>query len=257
MLDEGLLFRTNESAFVETKRKLVDECELWAIVSLPGGVFSTAGAGVKTNLMFFTKGKKTERIWYYDLSWVKVGKKTPLTLAHFGFGKDGSVLEDEALPAALLAEWQADEANAGQAFPSYARMLASHSDSRYSWTVDFTERRTKSREEMQPLLDKAAEIRAAVVDLKEELKRLKKDKAAAGAIQATEATIRERDKAARDMEAEAAAIDAAVFDLKAVNPNAVAVVDDRTLGEIIASIDEQGQAVVSALARLNALLAEG
>jgi len=257
VLDEGLLFRTNESAFVETKRKLVDECELWAIVSLPGGVFSTAGAGVKTNLMFFTKGKKTERIWYYDLSWVKVGKKTPLTLAHFGFGKDGSVLEDEALPAALLAEWQADEANAGQAFPSYARMLASHSDSRYSWTVDFTERRTKSREEMQPLLDKAAEIRAAVVDLKEELKRLKKDKAAAGAIQATEATIRERDKAARDMEAEAAAIDAAVFDLKAVNPNAVAVVDDRTLGEIIASIDEQGQAVVSALARLNALLAEG
>ena len=27
-------------AFVETKRKLVDECDLWAIVSLPGGVFS-------------------------------------------------------------------------------------------------------------------------------------------------------------------------------------------------------------------------
>jgi type I restriction enzyme M protein len=43
VLDEGLLFRTNESAFVETKRKLLDECELWAIVSLPGGVFSTAG----------------------------------------------------------------------------------------------------------------------------------------------------------------------------------------------------------------------
>lgn len=68
VLDEGLLFRTNESAFVETKRKLLDECELWAIVSLPGGVFSTAGAGVKTNLLFFTKGKKTKRIWSYDLS---------------------------------------------------------------------------------------------------------------------------------------------------------------------------------------------
>jgi type I restriction-modification system DNA methylase subunit len=58
VLDEGLLFRTNESTFVETKRKLVDECDLWCIVSLPGGVFSTAGAGVKTNLLFFTKGKK-------------------------------------------------------------------------------------------------------------------------------------------------------------------------------------------------------
>ncbi len=95
VLDEGQLFRTNESAFVETKRKLVDECDLWAIVSLPGGVFSTAGAGVKTNLLFFTKGRKTKKIWYYDLSHVKVGKKTPLTLAHFGFGKDGSALDDQ------------------------------------------------------------------------------------------------------------------------------------------------------------------
>jgi type I restriction enzyme M protein len=58
VLDEGLLFRTNESAFVETKRKLVDECSLWCVISLPGGVFSTAGAGVKTNLLFFTKGGK-------------------------------------------------------------------------------------------------------------------------------------------------------------------------------------------------------
>ncbi|MBP9952023.1 MAG: N-6 DNA methylase [Cypionkella sp.] len=71
--DEGMLFRANDSFFVEIKRKLVDECGLWAIVSLPGGVFSTAGAGVKTNLLFFTKGKKTQRIWYYDLSNLNVG----------------------------------------------------------------------------------------------------------------------------------------------------------------------------------------
>ncbi len=101
VLDEGLLFRNNESAFVETKRKLVDECDLWCIVSLPGGVFSTAGAGVKTNLLFFTKGKKTERIWYYDLSQVKIGKKSPMTLAHFGFDKQGGVLADADLPGTL------------------------------------------------------------------------------------------------------------------------------------------------------------
>jgi type I restriction enzyme M protein len=52
-------------------------------VSLPQGVFVTAGAGVKTNLLFFTKGKPTERIWYYDLSAVKVTKKNPLTLGKF------------------------------------------------------------------------------------------------------------------------------------------------------------------------------
>jgi type I restriction enzyme M protein len=83
VLDEGVLFRTNETAFVQTKRKLLDDCDLWCIISLPGGVFTAAGAGVKTNLLFFTKGRPTERIWYYDLSDVKVGKKTPFTLDKF------------------------------------------------------------------------------------------------------------------------------------------------------------------------------
>lgn len=81
VIDEGVLFRTNETAFVQTKRKLLDDCDLWCIVSMPPGVFSQAGAGVKTNLLFFNKGRPTERIWYYDLSDLKVGKKTPFTLA--------------------------------------------------------------------------------------------------------------------------------------------------------------------------------
>jgi type I restriction enzyme M protein len=83
VLDEGVLFRTNETAFVQTKRKLLDDCDLWCILSLPPGAFVNAGAGVKTNLLFFTRGEPTERIWYYDLSDIKMGKKSPLTLAHF------------------------------------------------------------------------------------------------------------------------------------------------------------------------------
>ncbi|MEO8349383.1 MAG: N-6 DNA methylase, partial [Acidobacteriota bacterium] len=83
VIDEGVLFRTNETAFVQTKRKLLDDCDLWCILSLPPGVFSSAGAGVKTNLLFFTRGGPTERIWYYDFSDVKVGKKSPLTLDRF------------------------------------------------------------------------------------------------------------------------------------------------------------------------------
>ena len=79
VLDEGVLFRTNETAFVQVKRKLLNECNVWCIVSLPGGVFTAAGAGVKTNLVFFTKGEQTERIWYYDISDVKVTKKNPFT----------------------------------------------------------------------------------------------------------------------------------------------------------------------------------
>jgi type I restriction enzyme M protein len=83
VLDEGVLFRTNETAFVQTKRKLLDDCDLWCIVSLPSGTFVNAGAGVKTNLLFFTKGEPTQKTWYYDLSDIKVGKKSPLKLAHF------------------------------------------------------------------------------------------------------------------------------------------------------------------------------
>jgi type I restriction enzyme M protein len=83
VIDEGVLFRTNETAFVQTKRKLLDDCDLWCIVSLPAGTFVNAGAGVKTNLLFFTRGGPTERVWYYDLSDVKVGKKTPLTMGSF------------------------------------------------------------------------------------------------------------------------------------------------------------------------------
>jgi type I restriction enzyme M protein len=78
-----VLFRNNEAAFVQTKRKLLNDCDLWCIVSLPPGVFSSAGAGVKTNLLFFTKGGPTERVWYYDLSNIKVTKKQPLTLDRF------------------------------------------------------------------------------------------------------------------------------------------------------------------------------
>jgi type I restriction enzyme M protein len=83
VLDEGVLFRTNETAFVQTKRKLLDACDVWCIVSLPAGTFIGAGGGVKTNLLFFTKGRPTERIWYYDLSDVKVTKRKPLTLEAF------------------------------------------------------------------------------------------------------------------------------------------------------------------------------
>ncbi len=83
VIDEGVLFHTKTAAYQQTKRKLLNECDLWCIVSLPAGVFVNAGAGGKTNLLFFTKGRPTKRIWYYDLSDIKVTKKKPLTLKRF------------------------------------------------------------------------------------------------------------------------------------------------------------------------------
>ena len=86
VVDEGLLFRTNEHAFVQTKQKLLDECNLYCIVSLAPGVFTSAGSGVKSNVLFFNRGESTKSVWYYELSpsdRERFTKKSPLTLAHF------------------------------------------------------------------------------------------------------------------------------------------------------------------------------
>ena len=85
VVDEGMLFR-DETAFLQTKRKLLEECDVHCIVSLAPGVFTTAGAGVKTNILFFKKGKPTREIWYYEVlpnERDRFTKTMPLTLSHF------------------------------------------------------------------------------------------------------------------------------------------------------------------------------
>ncbi len=86
VVDEGLLFRASERAFVDAKRKLLQDCDLYCIVSLPAGVFRTAGSGVKTNLLFFNKGSATRDIWYYEIhpkGRERFTKTQPLTLSDF------------------------------------------------------------------------------------------------------------------------------------------------------------------------------
>ena len=47
------------------RKMLLENCNLHTILDLPSGVFT--GAGVKTVVLFFTKGEPTEKIWYYQL----------------------------------------------------------------------------------------------------------------------------------------------------------------------------------------------
>jgi type I restriction enzyme M protein len=78
VMDDGVLFKTNENAYVQTKKELLEEFNLWAIVSLPTGVFANAvanGTGPKTNLLFFNREVDktgnpvgTKEIWYYEVS---------------------------------------------------------------------------------------------------------------------------------------------------------------------------------------------
>jgi type I restriction enzyme M protein len=225
VLDEGLLYRTNEEAFVRTKRKLLDECDVWAIVSLPSGAFTSSGAGVKTNLVFFTKGPRTERIWYYDLSHIKVGKKTPLTLQHFA--KFFELLDKRGTAAA---------------------------ETEHSWSVDFAERREKAREEAEPHRREAEAQREKALLLREQAKAHRKNghEELADKLLAEVAAF---EKIARDAMAKAQGIEDAVYDLKAVNPREKKVTDTRTPEQLLAAIKDKGAEVEAALSKLHALLA--
>jgi type I restriction enzyme M protein len=67
VVDEGFLSRINEKAFANTKKELLEENNLFAVVSLPQGTFTGVGTGVKTNLVFFERGRPTKETWYYEL----------------------------------------------------------------------------------------------------------------------------------------------------------------------------------------------
>ena len=58
------------------RKLLLEECNLHTILDLPSGVFT--GAGVKTVVLFFTKGAPTEKVWYYQMD-KHFTKTNPLT----------------------------------------------------------------------------------------------------------------------------------------------------------------------------------
>ena len=84
------------------RKLLLEQCNLHTILDLPSGVFQ--GAGVKTVVLFFDKGKKTEKIWYYQLN---PGRN---------LGKTNALNEED------LAD--------------FLRLQKTKADSENSWTID-------------------------------------------------------------------------------------------------------------------------
>ena len=63
VLPDGTLF--GEGVKTRIKEQLLKDFNLHTIVRLPNGVFNPY-TGIKTNLLFFEKGKPTKHIWYYE-----------------------------------------------------------------------------------------------------------------------------------------------------------------------------------------------
>ena len=66
-----------DNASVSLRKLLLDNCNLHTVLDCPGGTF--LGAGVKTVVLFFEKGSKTRKTWFYQLDPGRtLGKTTPL-----------------------------------------------------------------------------------------------------------------------------------------------------------------------------------
>ena len=81
-----------DNASIALRKQLLEDCNLFAILDLPGGAF--LGTGVKTVVLFFEKGKPTKKLWYYQLN---VGRS---------MGKTNSLNENDLAEFVNLAKTQ-------------------------------------------------------------------------------------------------------------------------------------------------------
>ncbi|MBC7000705.1 N-6 DNA methylase [Cytophaga sp. FL35] len=85
VLPDNVLFEDGDGQKI--RRDLMDKCNLHTILRLPTGIFYAAG--VKTNVLFFTRGttetENTKGVWYFDMrtNVPNYGKRTPFTRAAF------------------------------------------------------------------------------------------------------------------------------------------------------------------------------
>lgn len=103
VLPDNVLFADGEGERI--RADLMDKCNLHTVLRLPTGIFYAQG--VKTNVLFFTKGttdkNNTDKVWFYDLrtNMPSFGKTNPLKKEHFKdfitaySAEDRHVVEDE------------------------------------------------------------------------------------------------------------------------------------------------------------------
>lgn len=66
-----------DNASVSLRKLLLESCDLHTVLDCPSGTFQ--GAGVKTVVLFFEKGRPTRKVWYYQLDPGRsLGKTNPL-----------------------------------------------------------------------------------------------------------------------------------------------------------------------------------
>lgn len=150
VLPDGFLF--GEGTKSKLKEKLLEECNLHTIIRLPNGVFNPY-TGIKTNLLFFTKGQPTETIWFYE---------HPYPEGYKNYSKTRPMRVDE-----FKAEqaWWGNEADG----------FASREQNEFAWKVDFKTIKADAEKKAQPHRDKEADYKQQASRLESSVKQLKED----------------------------------------------------------------------------------
>lgn len=106
IVPDGVLFGSS-GAHRSLRTLLVEENQLEAVISLPSGVFKPY-AGVSTAILVFTKGGKTDQVFFYDVKrdgYSLDDKRTPASEAHTPLGPvEGNDLPD------VVAQWRSRDA---------------------------------------------------------------------------------------------------------------------------------------------------
>ncbi len=65
IVPNGVLFGSSK-VHLEIRKLLLEQCQLEAVIQMPSGVFRPY-AGVATGILVFTKGGKTDKVWFYEM----------------------------------------------------------------------------------------------------------------------------------------------------------------------------------------------
>ena len=148
VLPDGFLF--GEGIKSRVKKLLMKECNLHTIIRLPNGVFAPY-TNIRTNLLFFTKGKPTETIWFYEHPYPEgrksYSKTKPIRLEEFATEK---------------AWWGKQEND-----------FVERQESELTWKIDFKAKKQNAEAQAKPYWDKVQELNNRVSVLETQMRDLR------------------------------------------------------------------------------------
>jgi type I restriction enzyme M protein len=189
------------------KELMLRECNLHTIIRLPKGVFAPYTT-IKTNLLFFTKGKPTETIWFYEHPY-----------------PDGYKSYSKSKPI-RFEEFEAER----QWWGSETDDFADRVESERAWKIDFKTMKLEAESAAKPYWDKAEELNNQASKLENQAKDLKssltgmtdaaKRKRIEGKIDRLKEQVEPLRLQARDAQVAGDRIYWPIFNLDIKNPNA-------------------------------------